>query len=131
MSNVQPDIVLAKSINVYETHDERTDISDEHELIQISIRNFQTGFSVDPHSHLIRKPEKLDANEVWLVLSGQVEARIFDVDDTPVISLLLNVGDLIAFYTGGHSLQVLKSHTKFIEFKSGPYLGVVNDKRSF
>ena len=60
-----------------------------------------------------------------------MEARIFDVDDTPVISLLLNVGDLIAFYTGGHSLQVLKSHTKFIEFKSGPYLGVVNDKRSF
>ena len=79
MSNVQPDIVLAKSINVYETHDERTDISDEHELIQISVRNLQTGFSVDPHSHLIRKPEKLDANEVWLVLSGQVEARIFDV----------------------------------------------------
>jgi hypothetical protein len=131
MSNVQPDIVLAKSINVYETHDERTDISDEDELIQISVRNLQTGFSVDPHSHLIRKPEKLDANEVWLVLSGQVEARIFDVDDTPVISLHLNVGDLIAFYTGGHSLQVLKSHTKFIEFKSGPYLGVVNDKRSF
>jgi len=131
MSKVQSDKVLAKIINVYETNDERTDISDENELIQISLRNLQNGFTVKPHSHLIRRPEKFNANEVWLVLSGQVEARIFDFDDTSIDSLLLTGGDLIAFYNGGHSLQVLEAHTKFIEFKSGPYLGVINDKRSF
>jgi len=131
MSKVQTNLVLAKKINVHAIDDERTDISDDDELIQISLRNLQSGFLVKPHSHLIRRPEKLNANEVWLVLAGQVEARIFDVDDTPVDSLLLNEGDLIAFYNGGHSLKVLKPHTKFIEFKSGPYLGVVNDKRSF
>jgi hypothetical protein len=88
MSKVQTNLVLAKKINVHAINDERTDISDDDELIQISLRNLQSGFLVKPHSHLIRRPEKLNANEVWLVLAGQVEARIFDVDDTPVDSLL-------------------------------------------
>ena len=130
-SRIQSKKILAKVVNVFEIHEDRTDLSEENELIQVSVRNFNEGFYVEPHSHLNRKPEQFNANEIWLVLSGEVEASIFDIDDKHVDTLLIKEGDLIAFYNGGHSLKVVKSPSKFIEFKSGPYLGVLNDKRSF
>ena len=130
-SKIRPEKILVKIINVYNSDESRTDLSDSAESIQIILRNFKEPYSVAPHSHFDRVPQQYNANEVWVLISGTARADIFDVDDSFVASVELMEGDLAAFFNGGHSLTILNAPVKLLEFKSGPYPGVEGDKRNF
>ena len=61
-------------------------------------------------------------------MSGKVKASFYDLDDSFLCDRIIEKGDVVVFYRGGHSLEVLEDNTIFYEFKNGPYFGVSNDK---
>jgi hypothetical protein len=62
-------------------------------------------------------------------MSGSVEALLFDVDDAPLGTVLLQEGDCMVFLSGGHGLHAGSEGAVVYEFKNGPYFGVELDKR--
>ena len=108
--------------------DYRTDLSEEHELMQGSARILKKDIYVKPHKHLAVKREIYGTQESWVVVEGKVLATLYDLDDTKLREIELNAGSCMIFYRGGHSLKVMDDNTIFYEFKNGPYLGYENDK---
>ena len=53
----------------------------------------------------------------------------YDLNDKIVKKILLNDGDCVIIYSGGHSLSILEDDTILYEFKNGPYYGPEKDKK--
>jgi hypothetical protein len=65
---------------------------------------------------------------VLIILSGKIEALLFDVQNPfEVESVLLKGGDILVLLDGGHGFNIL-AETKLIEVKQGPYDGQKKDK---
>jgi len=67
------------------------------------------------------------AQESWVIIRGQVEVTLYDLDDEVLSSYVLNPGDISITLYGGHSYRVLED-TLAYEFKTGPYFGQALDK---
>jgi len=80
------------------------------------------------HNSLIRETEI--TQEGFVVLEGEMEVTIYDIDQTEVKKIILYEGDCAIIISGGHSFKVLKD-VKFYEFKNGPYNGQKSDKTYF
>jgi hypothetical protein len=61
------------------------------------------------------------------VLRGVVVAHLYDLDDTPLAEVPLHAGDLSVTFYGGHTYCCSEDALVY-EFKTGPYLGVEQDK---
>lgn len=108
----------------------RNDICPPEEFLQISGRALNAGTEVPAHKHLPIYRESDITQEAWLIISGTVEAQIFDLDDSFYDSIILEAGDCLVLFRGGHSLKVIDDNTIMYEFKTGPYLGVTADKEA-
>ena len=67
--------------------------------------------------------------EVWVALKGKLKSTLYDFDDKLLEEIILEGGDCIAFFRGGHELKVLEDNTYFYEIKNGPYHGISQDKK--
>ena len=56
------------------------------------------------------------------------KVEIFDKHKIFVIEQIINAGELILFFQGGHSFEILED-AKFIEIKQGPYIEGQDKKR--
>jgi cupin fold WbuC family metalloprotein len=130
-SVVEPSTTICKFINANEATQHRSDFSSTDSALQVSLRLLSNNVKVPPHAHMQVEKKYEIQNESWFIFSGKVLALIYDLNDELLSKLTLSAGDLIVFYNGGHSLEVLVDNTIFIEHKSGPYLGAENDKRNF
>tara|TARA_R100001086_G_scaffold245370_1_gene176190 strand:- start:124 stop:534 length:411 start_codon:yes stop_codon:yes gene_type:complete len=108
--------------------EKRIDICPEEEYMQVCGRIMEKGFTVAPHKHLQIHRETNLTQESWIIMSGKVKASFYDLDDSFLCDRIIEKGDVVVFYRGGHSLEVLEDNTIFYEFKNGPYFGVSNDK---
>ncbi len=105
----------------------RTDISSPEEILQVSVRLLDAETHVRPHKHIPVKKTTIGTQEAWVVIDGQILARIYDTDDQLLKELSLKSGDLMVFFRGGHELLATED-TIFYELKTGPYYGYENDK---
>ena len=112
----------------HEITDKRIDVCPEEEFMQVCGRIMEKGFVVPPHKHLETHRETNLTQESWIIMSGKVKASFYDLDDSFLCDRIIEKGDVVVFYRGGHSLEVLEDETVFYEFKNGPYFGVSNDK---
>jgi cupin fold WbuC family metalloprotein len=120
--------LIASIIRLNDIKPYRTDISPESEFIQVSGRILEPNTYVKPHKHKPIKRETTITQECWIVLSGKIQADIYDIDDSKLDSIVINHGDCMVFFKGGHSLLSLEEDTIFYEIKNGPYYGYENDK---
>jgi len=104
----------------------RVDLSDAVEILQASAMVLEKGRHVRAHKHLPTKKNTIGTQEAWVVVDGQVLARVYDIDNSFLNEICLESGDLIVFFRGGHELLATKK-TIFYELKTGPYLGREND----
>ena len=107
---------------------ERHDLTDYNHFLQVSFLKLKKGKKVNPHSHLNNFKNTNISNECWLVISGRLKVKFYDIDDTFVHEDILNKGDLSILFQGGHELSVLTDNTKIFEIKNGPYLGVDKER---
>jgi len=109
--------------------EDRTNIIDPDNFIQCSALNLEQGTTFKPHSHNIHfVSENKKAQESWHVLYGQVECTFYDIDNTIISTIVLNVGDTSFTLHGGHNYNILSQKALVLEYKTGKYLGQQTDK---
>jgi mannose-6-phosphate isomerase-like protein (cupin superfamily) len=105
----------------------RTDVSEREEYMQASARLLKKDTHIVAHKHLLTEKHTIGTQEAWVVIEGSVTATIYDLDDSKLEDIVIDAGDMIVFYRGGHELTASED-TIFYEFKTGPYLGYEYDK---
>ena len=68
---------------------------------------------------------------VAIVVSGSVEARIYDEEDNLLKKFVLKKNDGLILFAGGHGYTILSDDTLVLELKNGPYPGPDKDRRRF
>jgi cupin fold WbuC family metalloprotein len=115
--------IRKKEISAY-----RQELGSEQEFMQVSARLLDLNTNVAPHKHKPVNRVITNTQEAWVVLQGEIEATIYDIDNRLLDTIRMQSGDCIVLFRGGHGLQVLQDNTLFYEFKNGPYFGVEMDK---
>ena len=127
-SKIEPSKIVASVLKFSEIDNVRKDICPDEEYIQCSGRILNKNFHVAPHKHKILNRNTDITQEVWVVLKGKLKSCIYDLDDKILDEIILEGGDCMAFFRGGHELKVLENETYFYEIKNGPYFGLLEDK---
>jgi len=87
------------------------------------------GKTFRPHAHIKQVRTTDIAQESWVVIRGEVEAILYDLDDAVLEKVVLEPGDCSITFGGGHTYTALREGTQVYEFKTGPYQGQKLDKR--
>jgi hypothetical protein len=105
----------------------RINLTDPAEFLQVAGLRLAAGDTFRAHKHLpVEKVTKI-TQESWVVVRGTVIACLFDLDDRLMAEVPLHAGDLSITFYGGHTYRCTEDALVF-EFKTGPYLGVEQDK---
>ena len=132
-SRLQPDLLLHgffTKLDWETTNEERTDLSQHTEFLQIATIKIAKSKKFPAHRHIYHDNHnsKTLAQESWVVIAGEVEVSYFDLDNSLICKKVLYAGELSYTFYGGHSYEGLSEHSQVYEFKSGPYLGRDKDK---
>jgi cupin fold WbuC family metalloprotein len=125
-SKVYPKILLVSVLSANST-DARTDAAGTEEILQASLLRLSQGRTIAPHKHLLQFRNTQGTCEAWIVISGQLQAQVFDVDDSVADTVNLSAGDCMVLYRGGHNFTVMSEDAVIYEIKNGPYYGAVFD----
>ncbi|NTW32161.1 MAG: hypothetical protein HGB12_05990 [Bacteroidetes bacterium] len=107
----------------------RKNIAPDNEFLQLAALSMNKGQTFKPHKHIIFEKSTNIAQESWLVYKGKVKCVFYDLDDTILKEVILESGDLSMTFRGGHNYLILEDDTIVFEYKTGPYLGIENDKK--
>ena len=107
---------------------EREGPDDPKQILQSACKRLPASKQFRLHAHLDVARTTKGTQEAWVVISGRVRVRVLDVDDTLLVETVLSEGDCLVTFRGGHGMTVLEEALLY-EFKNGPYLGQVADKR--
>ena len=111
--------------------DERVNVCPDDALLQLAFLPLKEGQTFKAHRH-INKPVEINGTaEGWIVLRGRVKAILYDLDDTILEEVELSQGDCsitICPVGAGHNYLCLENNSLILEVKSGPYLGIAQDK---
>ena len=129
-SKVDSAVALASFISLDEIDSERQSLNADSEPLQIGAIRWPLGSLVPPHKHLSEPRNTVSTQEAWIVITGLIKCRIFDLDNSFVTEVLLSPGSCIVLKNGGHELQCLADQTVMYEIKNGEYFGPARDKES-
>lgn len=101
----------------------RVDASDHTEILQVSTMTLPQGKVLKSHKHKPVERSTVGTQEAWLVVSGQLQAQVFDTDNSFVEEVILTAGQCMTLFRGGHTFTVLSDDTVIFEIKNGPYYG--------
>jgi hypothetical protein len=126
-SKSEPGRLLHVILDTSEPFENRLDLCDGREWLQVSILKLPPAKKVNPHIH---QPRPLDPSasrgitqECWIILRGEIKIRLFDLDQTPLHQQALSQGHMLVTFYGGHALECGTEGAVMIECKNGPYLG--------
>ena len=106
----------------------RIDIAPENEFLQVAALKLEKGKTFKPHKHIEKEKTTNIAQESWLVFKGSVKCIFYDLNDEIIEEVILRAGDLSMTFRGGHNYVIMEEDTVVYEYKTGPYLGIENDK---
>jgi cupin fold WbuC family metalloprotein len=110
--------------------EERTNVADDNQFLQLATLRMQRGKTFRPHRHVWKSPQyaMTIAQESWVVIQGSVEVSFYDTDGTLLEKQIINRGDCSMTFEGGHTYTILEDDTVVYEYKTGPYYGQDRDK---
>jgi hypothetical protein len=126
-SKFQPGTLLHIVYRIEEVNG-RTNISPENEFLQLASMKMKKGQTFKAHKHIKFEKTTNIAQESWFIIKGSVKCILYDLDDTIIAEPILLPGDLSLTFRGGHNYLILENDTIVYEYKTGPYLGIENDK---
>jgi len=128
-SNIKPDQLLHIVVSLEDFINSRTDIVPPQNFLQCSALSLVKDKTFKAHKHIWKSgPEKVIAQESWVVIRGRVEGHFYDLDGTLICKKILLQGDASFTLEGGHNYVSLESDTFVYEYKTGPYTGQADDK---
>ncbi len=103
---------------------------DENQCLQVAAGvKFLQGYTFSgAHKHLPNERITKKTQEAFIVIGGSVQIELFDLDNSLIMTEVLNAGDCYIYLDGGHALKILSEEAYFYEIKNGPYLGREKDK---
>ncbi len=126
-SKIEPSVLL-HIVNKAEEIGERKDMSPANEFLQMACFGLSAGKTFKPHKHILKHVKHNITQESWIVVRGSVRAILYDLDDTILEEVNLMQGDCSITFRGGHNYLCLEDNTLIYEAKTGPYLGIEQDK---
>lgn len=100
---------------------EKTFLTDDKEEMQFASFNLSKDSLITRHRHCLQERSINTTSEGIVVLMGKIQVNLYEPDSEILIDeILLETGDSILMLSGGHEIKILE-HSKFIEFKQGPY----------
>lgn len=128
-SKIEPEILLHTVFRFEDIIGDRIDISPNEEFLQISAFKLPLNKTFRPHKHIPFERITTITQEAWIVVGvGAVKVLYYDIDDSVIEEIILNVGDLTITYRGGHNYLALTDSVAVYEIKTGPYNGQAADK---
>jgi cupin fold WbuC family metalloprotein len=121
---------LLHIINTFAEITDRTNVIPDNNFLQLATLKMERGTNFRPHKH-IWKPsptETIIAQESWVVICGSVKVFMYDIDGELLETEIITKGDCSITLEGGHTYEILEENTVVYEYKTGPYLGIENDK---
>jgi hypothetical protein len=126
-SKTEPGRLLHIILDTSEPFENRLDLAEGGQWLQVSVLKLPPGKKVNPHIHQPRVQPPPGGpgitQECWIVLRGEIKVRLFDLDQTPLHQQTLSPGHLLMTFYGGHALEGGGEGALMIECKNGPYLG--------
>lgn len=115
------------TLNTNEPFENRLDLCESEQWLQVSVMKLPAGKKVNPHIHQHRPQHPPGGpgitQECWIVLRGEIKIRLFDLDQTLLHQQALSPGHVLVTFYGGHALECETAGALMIECKNGPYLG--------
>lgn len=103
--------------------------SNDDEFIQVGVWNYDAQKDLLAHIHNEVERRVVRTYETLYVMSGSLEAHIFDMSEIQIASFVVRAGEILILLECGHGYKILEDHTKVLEIKNGPYLGAEIDRR--
>ena len=100
----------------------------DKDFVQVSTWNYNKGKHLKSHRHKIAERISDRTQEVVFVKSGKMNAFFYSEDNNLVCEKIINAGDFIIIFSGGHGYDIFEDQTQIFEIKNGPYLGIDIDK---
>tara|TARA_B100001057_G_scaffold141270_3_gene141033 strand:+ start:2037 stop:2429 length:393 start_codon:yes stop_codon:yes gene_type:complete len=113
--------LLAMIFTPNDYKDEKHFLTEDNNEFQIAQFNLDQGTEIKRHIHGKQERKIENTSEVILVNEGSLELEIYDEDLKLVTTEIVNKGQVIALFNGGHGFKSL-SNSKFLEVKQGPYI---------
>lgn len=123
--------ILARHITCDEIKEGLSFFSNDNEYIQVGSWNYNKGKELLKHIHNEVTREVRRTQEVLYIITGKIEAKIYDLEKSLIETIIVNEGDILILLESGHGYKVLEEGTKVLEIKNGPYLGAEIDRRRF
>lgn len=106
--------------------------SSDGDFLQVGTWGYDKGKELLPHIHNKGVARQIDrTQEVVHVIEGRLKASVFSEDEALVATLVIEKGDTLILFAGGHSYQIMDDNTTVLEVKNGPYVGPNRDRRRF
>jgi mannose-6-phosphate isomerase-like protein (cupin superfamily) len=125
-SKIYPSQLLVSVITTA-TDVSRTDAAGTEEILQVSLLKLPQSKTIQSHRHLPVVRTTHGTSEAWIVISGTLQAQVFDIDSSVVDTVVLGAGDCMVLYRGGHNFTALTDDALVYEIKNGPYYGSAVD----
>ena len=104
--------------------------SQDEEYIQVGVwGNYEGGKQLGAHIHNTVERTIDRTYEVLYVMSGAINAQIFDMNEQPIEQVTVKQGEILVLLECGHGYTILEDGTNVLEVKNGPYLGAEVDRR--
>lgn len=92
--------------------------------LQVMSRKHMAGYIAPKHTHKEVLRSSVQVNEALVVMSGEITARIGDMEGKDIGTYTISVGQCLLMLKGTHEIIVTKDALLY-EFKNGPF---VDDK---
>ncbi len=128
-SKIQPGLLLHMIYLRSDSAPAREDIVYPDNFIQCASLKLSKGQTFKPHKHIIKERSlNVISQESWVCLKGSVMCHFFDIDGSHLEDNTINEGGASFTLAGGHTYTCLQDDTIVMEYKTGPYEGIENDK---
>ena len=127
-SRLKPKVLLVSILDPSD-HVGRMDAAGADEILQVSVICLPQSKIIRPHKHKDIPRNTVGTQEAWVVISGLLQANIYDVDDSLIDTISLGPGMCMTLYNGGHNFEVISSDAVIYEIKNGPYYGAEFDSQ--
>jgi hypothetical protein len=127
-SKIQPDLLLHILNRKRNICNNRLDISPNEQFLQVSCFSLANNKTFRPHYHVPLERNTTITQESWVVIQGKIKVFYYDIDQSLIGEYIMEQGDCTITFYGGHNYLSLEDNSLVYEFKTGPYMGQLNDK---
>lgn len=124
--------VLARHIVPEDIKNGLNFFSRDEEFIQVGVwGHYEKDKILNRHIHNEFCRESSRTYETLYIISGAIEAEIYDMNQELVDTVRVNQGEILVLLESGHGYKILEDDTTVLEVKNGPYFGAEKDRIRF